>query len=226
MLNRTPTETAANVDSNANSNYEPTETPPAPRDVQAPQNSVYFNTNKQNLKGDLFRNFVGFSIYYPKTWRSTGPQEGSGTFRGKFLDISKKGADGRLDEQLLVSYYPSRGTYSDDVVKFPELVDESGKTLSELIQNFKIVSQGQTSVNGWKAYEIRFEGNGTNSGGDSLSVWGRRIWIPAARPGVRAGFALTLLATSNDDKVKSVGDVGVNDDLAKVLETFEPSREF
>jgi len=226
LLNRPQNVVPANVDANANSNYDPTETPPAPRDIQAPPNSTYFNTNKQNMKGDLFRNFVGFSIYYPKTWKSTGPQEGSETNRGKFLDISKKGADGLLEEQLLISYYISRGTYSDDSVNFPELVAESSNALSQLLPDFKILSQGQTTVNGWKAYEIQFQGGGTGSAGNPLIVWGRRIWIPAARPGVRTGFALTLLATSNSEKVKSVADVGVNDDLAKVLATFEPSREF
>lgn len=226
LLNRPHGSAPANVDANANSNYDPTETPPAPRDIQAPPNSTYFNTNKQNMKGDLFRNFVGFSIYYPKTWKSTGPQEGTDANRGKFLDISKKGADGNLEEQLLISYYISRGTYSDDSVNFPELVTESSDALSKLLPDFKILSQGQTTVNGWKAYEIQFQGGGTGPAGNPLTVWGRRIWIPAARPGVRTGFALTLLATSNSEKVKGVEDVGVNDDLAKVLETFEPSREF
>jgi len=226
LLNRPHGPAPANVDANANSNYDPTETPPAPRDIQAPPNSTYFNTNKQNMKGDLFRNFVGFSIYYPKTWKSTGPQEGTDANRGKFLDISKKGADGNLEEQLLISYYISRGTYSDDSVNFPELVTESSDALSKLLPDFKILSQGQTTVNGWKAYEIQFQGGGTGPSGNPLTVWGRRIWIPAARPGVRTGFALTLLATSNSEKVKGVADVGVNDDLAKVLATFEPSREF
>ncbi|KXK04177.1 MAG: serine/threonine protein kinase [Acidobacteria bacterium OLB17] len=225
LLKRQPANIPANVNSNANSNYDPTETPPAPRDIQAPPNSTYFASNKANMKGDLFRNFVGFSIYYPKTWRSTGPQEGNEENRGKFLDISKKNAAGLLEEQLLVSYYISRGTYSDDLVNFPELVKESNETLSKLIPGFTITSQGQTTVNGWKAYEIQFHG-GQKESSDPLQVWGRRIWIPAARPGVRTGFALTLLATSNAANVKSSADVGVNDDLAKVLETFEPGREF
>lgn len=225
LLNR-HTPTASNVDTNSNSAYDPTETPPAPRDIQALPNATYFNSNKQDLKGDLYRNFVGFSIYIPKTWRSTGPQEGTEANRGKFLDVSKLSADGRLEEQFLLSYYISRGTYSDDAAIFPELVSESNAALSKLLPDFKLLSQGQTSVNGWKAYEIQFQGGGTGPSGDPLTVWGRRIWIPAARPGVRSGFALTLLATSNDQKVKGIADVGVNDDLAKVLATFEPGREF
>ena len=226
LLNRPQPPATANVDANVNSGYDPTETPPAPRDIQALPNSTYFNSSKQDLKGDLYRNFVGFSIYVPKTWKSTGPQEGTEANRGKFLDISKLSADGRLQEQLLVSYYISRGTYSDDAAIFPELVSESTAALSKILPAFKILSQGQTSVNGWKAYEIQFQGGGTGPSGDPLTVWGRRIWIPAARPGVRSGFAVTLLATSNAENVKGISDVGVNDDLAKVLETFEPGREF
>ena len=81
---------------------------------------------------------------------------------GKFLDISKRGADGNLEEQLLVSYYISRGTYSDDSVNFPELVAESSDALSKLLPDFKILSQGQTTVNVWKAYETQFQGGGTD----------------------------------------------------------------
>ena len=90
-----------------------------------------------------------------------------------------------------------------------------------------MVSEGNTLVNGgWNAYEVRFQGSGTGEKGERLLVWGRRIFVPAARPGVRSGFEITMLATSYADDVRSVDDVGVRDELGTILYTFEPGRNF
>ena len=78
----------------------------------------------------------------------------------------------------------------------------------------------------WKAYEVKFQGTGTATNGEQITVWGRRLFIPAARPGVRNGFEVTMLATSLADDVKSVEDVGVHGELAPILYSFEPSQNF
>ena len=70
---------------------------PAPRSVPQPPNSNIFQNSKQNLKGDLIRNFLGFTLYYPKDWTVKGPYESTGpNLRGKFLDISHSTPEGRL----------------------------------------------------------------------------------------------------------------------------------
>ena len=79
---------------------------------------------------------------------------------------------------------------------------------------------------GWPAYEVKFQGGGTTDKGEKLIVWGRRLFIPAARPGVKNGFEITMLATSYASDVKSVDDVGNKGGLATVLSTFEPGRSF
>jgi len=204
--------------------------PPAPRHITAPPNSVFFQNARESLKGDLYRNFVGFSLYYPKDWKVIGPKEGddadSGT-RGKFLDISKLTDGGLLQEQMLISYYPSRGTFRDDAIRFSEMVKETNETLKMILPGYQMVSEGETKVNGaWRAYEVRFQGGGTSAKGEKLDVWGRRLFIPAARPGVRDGFSITMLATSNSEDIRSVDDVGVKGELGRILETFEPSQNF
>lgn len=210
---------------NTNSDIE---VPPLPRSIPQPPNTSFYQNTKQNLKGDLLLNFVGFTIYYPKDWKVNGPQVRENVnSRGKFLDISRENADGMLKEQMLVSYYPSRGTYKDDADKFPQLVKEANETLKKLLPGYEPISEGETRVNGkWKAYELKFRAGGRSSSGDNIMVWGRRIFIPAARPGVRAGFEITLLATSFSDEVQSVDDVGTKGELAKILYTFEPSQNF
>lgn len=204
------------------------EMPPLPRTIAQPPNTVYYQNTKQDLKGDLLRNFVGFTLFYPKDWKVNGPQNGANAkSRGKFLDISRETADGRPIEQMLVSYYPSRGTFDQDEEAFPQMIKETNDTLSKLLPEYQMISAGEIKVNqNWRAYEVKFQAGGTSETGEKLIVWGRRLFIPAARPGTRNGFEVTMLATSLSNDVRSVDDVGVKGELATILETFEPSQNF
>ena len=123
------------------------EMPPQPRSLSQPANTNFYQNSKQNLKGDLLLNFVGFTMYYPKEWKVNGPKEGSTSARGKFLDISRNNADGQLLEQMLVSYYPSRGTFTYDAEKFPQLVRESNETLKKLLPDYQLISEGEIKLN-------------------------------------------------------------------------------
>jgi hypothetical protein len=198
--------------------------PPLERRIPQPENTVYFQSSKQSVRGDLIRNFVGFKLYYPKDWTDNrGRESVVPGRRGKFLDISKPAANGGISEQMLVSYYPSKGTFADDEIRFPDLVKEATDTLKELIPNFQVVSQGPTKVNDWHAYELKFQGNDASG---KVVVWGRRLFVPAARPGTRNGFEITMLATSHSPNVRSVDDVGIKGDLGPILYSFEPSQNF
>lgn len=202
------------------------EVPPLPRNIEQPPETVYFQNSRQSLKGDLVRNFLGFSLYYPKSWQANEVTESrkAGT-RGKFLDISKTD-DGRLSEQMLVSYYDSRGTFKEDAARFPQLVRETNETLKTLIPNYHILSEGETAINGgWRAYEVKFQGGGVVDG-EKMIVWGRRLFIPASRQGARSGYEITMLATSLVPDVRSVDDVGTKGELAAILQTFEPNGIF
>jgi serine/threonine protein kinase len=224
-----PPETIApNPDQGSRPPSENGEVPPEPRLVQQPPDTTFFQSAKQNLKGDLARNFVGFSLYYPNDWKVNETRESTerGT-RGKFLDISRNAPNGKLAEQMLISYYESRGTFNSDEEKFPQFVAETNETLKKLIPDYQMLSQGRILVNGgWPAYEVKFQGGGTTDKGEKLIVWGRRLFIPAARPGVKNGFEITMLATSYSADVKSVDDVGAKGGLETVLSTFEPSPSF
>lgn len=203
------------------------ELPPPLRSIQQPPETTFFQSSKQNLKGDLARNFVPFSLYYPNDWTVNETGEGSKPgARGKFLDISRNVANGKPAEQMLISHYESRGTINNDEDKFPQLVAETNATLNELLRNYQMLSQGKTKINGWWAYEVKFQGGGTTDKGENLIVWGRRLFIPAARAGVKNGLEITMLATSNSADVKSVDDVGNKGGLLTVLSTFEPGRNF
>lgn len=229
MINR-PEESAVIPETMANNNLNipqqatPTpreiEVPPLPREIAPPPDSVYFENSRENLDRNLVRNYRGFSLYYPKNWKKNDTEN-------KFLDISKDAASGTPIEQFLVSYYQSEGTFSKDLDNFPKLVQESNEDLSKILPNYSVVSEGETVVNnGWRAYQVKFKGEGKTKNGENITLWGRRIFIPAARPGVQSGYVVTLFATSLSREVKSVEDVGVKGDSASILNTFEPNQSY
>lgn len=204
------------------------EIPPISRQIIQPPNTVFFQNSKQEAKGSLLKNFLGFSVYYPKDWQvnETKEIEKAGT-RGKFLDISRNNETGTPIEKMLISYYDSKGTFKADLGNFPVLVKETNETLKKIVPNYQMLSEGEIKINGdWKAYEIKFQGGGETATGEKLNLWGRRLFIPMARPGMRSGYEITMFATSLSPEVKSVDDVGIKGELGTILETFEPNQNF
>ncbi len=197
------------------------EVPPPEREITEPPNSKYFENSKQNLSKELAKNYRGFSVYYPETWKSKKSDT-------NFLDVVKEDENGLPKEQMIVTYYESMGTFDLDKKKFPDLVSKSNKDLQTAIPNYEVVSQGNITVNnGWKSYEVKFKGKAPKvNGEENVEIWGRRIWMPAARPGVKNGFVITMLATSLSDKIESLDDVGKKGDLGDILYTFEPDRNY
>lgn len=193
---------------------------PLPRTISQPPDTEYFQNSKEDLKGEAMKNFLGFSLYYPKDWKRNEA-------KNNFLDISKTGKDELPVEQMLVSYYNSKGTFKADEGNFPAQVKETNATLKKLLPDYKVISEGRKTVNnGWQAYEIKFQGTGKAANGDKITLWGKRLFIPTAIRGMKNGYVITMLATSLSKEVKSVNDVGVKGDLATVLETFEPNQNF
>jgi hypothetical protein len=128
---------------------------------------------------------------------------------------------------MLISYYPSKGTFGEDADKFPQMVKEANETLKKLLPGYQMVSEGEIKFNGgWRAYEIKFQGGGPSVSGEKLVVWGRRLFIPLERHGAHDGFEITMLATSASDEVRSVDQVGIRGELASILYSFEPSQNF
>ena len=192
---------------------------PMPRTVAQPPNTIYFQNSREGLAGDAAKNYLGFSLYYPQNWTRREA-------KNNFLDVSSSSEKGLPIEQMLVSRYDSKGTFKADRENFPKLLEKSNSDLKKALQgNYKVISQGETKIqNGrWQAFEVKFESSGTAANGEKVTLWGRRLWIPVQRAGLKNGYVITMLATSLSKDVKSVEDVGVKGELSNILETFEPN---
>lgn len=228
--NAVSAETSPIVETNASNAPTPEdiETPPLTRSITPPPDSEYFQNSKENLRGDALRNFLGFTLYYPKDWKLNKIEpEKDLKSRSKFLDISKVASSGTPIEQFLVSYYNSKGTFKADTENFQSLVTETNTTLKAIVPNYEMVSKGEITINnGWRAFEVKFKGTGKTANGENITLWGRRMFVPTAIRGLKNGYVITMLATSLSKEVQSVDDVGVKGDLSLILETFEPNQNF
>jgi serine/threonine protein kinase len=210
------------------------EIPPPPRtEIEQPPNTVFFENSKENLSRELLKYYRNFSLYYPKDWKKNKFDKERNKIDDKFIDISKSNAEGVTIEQFMVSYYESNGTFDLDKEQFPEIVRKASDDIKNSpLPNFELVGQGLVNLNktdgydGWKAYEMKFQGEGRAMNGDKIKLWGRRFYIPAARPGVKKGLVVTLLATSLSTDIKSADDLGAKGDLKTILYTFEPDQNF
>jgi len=189
---------------------------PAPRVITPPPNSVSFQNSKENVPKGLLKNFRGFSLYYPKDWVKNSSDK-------NFLDISKSTENGTPIEQMLVSWYGSTGTFAADNANFPKLAQAFIDKWSQEIPDFKALSQGEVFINnGRKAFEVKFQGEGETNTGEKITIWGRTLFLPAGRYGVRNGLVITMLATSHSQDIRSADDVGTKGELKEILFTLEP----
>lgn len=200
--------------------------PPARTTIEQPEGTLYFENSKEKLSKELLRNYRNFSLYYPKNWKINKADD-------KFIDVSKTTADGLPIEQFMVSYYDSEGTFELDKDNFPEIVKKASEKIKNLpLPNFQLLGEGMIFLNktedydGWKAYEMRFQGEGKASNGETIKLYGRHFYIPAARPGVKKGLVVTLLATSLSKENAGADDLGTKGDLKTILSTFEPDQNF
>ncbi|MFV0387562.1 MAG: serine/threonine protein kinase [Pyrinomonadaceae bacterium] len=193
--------------------------PPPEKEIVPPDNYVYFENKKSTVSSALRSGYRGFTIYYPRNWIKTNTTN-------NFLDVKTPTKADAPGEQFLVTRYDSTGTYEQDKQNFPKLVVKSNDDLKKELPNFDVVEESPITLStGWKGYQVKFKAL-AYFGDKDVEIWGRRIWIPPARPGVRTGFVITMIATSDSKSVKSLDDVGIEGELGEILKTFNPERNY
>ncbi len=227
-----PTETVENQLPTGNK-QDINEIPPTAREIAQPPDTVFFENSKENLSSNLLKYYRNFTLFFPKDWKQNKLDKNRNKVDDKFIDISKTDADGIPIEQFMVSYYESDGTFELDQAKFPEIVGKASEDIKKSpLPNFQLVGSGAVSLNktdgfnGWKAYEMKFQGEGTAMNGDKIKLFGRRFYIPPARATIKKGLVVTLLATSLSKDVQSADDLGTKGDLKTILSTFEPDQNY
>ena len=197
-----------------------------PEPFVPPAGAVQFTNSAANLDGDLASHYLEFSFYYPKDWKKD-PQSGVAG-AGSFAKLDSQSTDetgAYLKERVLFSWYPTKGSFDADKDVFPQSANKIVDQLSKSLKNFEEVSRGETTLNTYKGYEVRFKGTFKDTGKGDLPYWGRVIFLPPGSKAEKGGVAIVMLATSLSSDVTSADDVGDKGGLGMILNSFRLGSE-
>ena len=192
---------------------------PAPEDTFVPPpGAVQFTNSKDNLDGPLAEHYFDFSFYYPGGWQSDPKAGVPGA--ANFVKVERRLPPDFTQENFVVRWYPSTGTFAGDYPNFRKQAEEFSASLAKAFPEYRKVSEGPTKVNSMDAYEFRWEGlsKGTEKG--DLHLWGRVIYLPTGNPGDSSGAILSMFTTSLAPELSSVEDVGVKGEAPLILDSF------
>jgi len=209
----------AETSTTANANTTP-ETRKGPEPFTPTGEVVQFQNSAASLDGDLAAHYVGFSFYYPKSW-TRDPKSGI-PGASNFAQVQRESSDSSgdyLQERVAFNWYPSKGTYEADTEVFKQSAKKISGQLAKGLPEYVEVSQGDTTVNSYKGYEVRFKGTFKGTDKD-LPYWGRVILLPPGSATEKGGVAIVMLATSLAEDVTSAADVGNKGGMALILESF------
>lgn len=189
---------------------------PAPDDTFVPPpNATEFTSSNNGLEGALAEHYFDFSFYYPDSWQRiqrAGAQN--------FAEVERRIPPDFTQENFVVGWYTSTGTFVGDLPSYPKRVEEFSTRLAKQFPEYRKVSEGPTKVNSMDAYEFRWVGlsKGTEKG--DLNFWGRVIFVPTGKEGDTTGATLSIFTTSLAPELSSVEDVGTRGEAPVILESF------
>jgi len=192
---------------------------PTPDDTFVPPpGSVQFVNSKDKLDGALADHYFDFSFYYPQSWQSDPKAGVAGATN--FVKVERRIPPDFTQENFVVRWYPSTGTFVGDLPNFQKQVEEFSASLAKAFPEYRKVSDGPTKVNSMEAYEFKWEGlsKGTEKG--DLHLWGRVIFLPTGKQGDTRGAVLSMFTTSLAPELSSVEDVGTKGEAPVILDSF------
>ena len=197
---------------------QPSPTPTPEEAYVPPPGTVQFTNSKDKLSGALATNYFDFSFYYPEAWQSDPRAGVAGA--ANFVKVERRLPPDFTQENFVVRWYPSTGTFVGDLPSYPKQVEEFSASLAKAFPEYRKVSEGPTKVNSMEAYEFRWEGlsKGTEKG--DLHLWGRVIFLPTGKQGDTSGALLSMFTTNLAPELSSVEDVGTKGEAPVILESF------
>jgi len=182
-----------------------------------PADAVQFVNSNAKLTGKLADHYVDFSFYYPERWEKDPSAGVAGATN--FVQVERRLPPNYTQENFAVGWYESAGSADLDRSAFPRLVESLSAKFAKSIGNYQKVSEGETKIGPYDAYEFRFEGQSQQTDRGQFKIWGVSVFVPPTDGG-KNGVTLLMLATSLAPELKSVSDVGRKGDLPMMLESF------
>ena len=185
-----------------------------------PPNTVEFTSTKDGLQGSLADHYFDFSFYYPNSWQRVQKPSTQ-----NFVQVERKLPPDLTQENFVVGWYTSTGTFVGDLPSYPKRVEEFSATLAKAFPEYRRVSEGPTRVNSMDAYEFRWEGLSKMPDRGDVHLWGRVIFVPTGKEGDTTGATLSMFTTSLAPELSSVEDVGTKGEAPVILQSFRFSKK-
>src|SRR6185369_13093760 len=192
---------------------------PTPEDAFVPPpGTVQFVNSSDKLDGKLAEHYLDFSFYYPEKWTLDSKACVAGA--SNFVKVDRVLPPNFTQENFVVGWYTSSGTFVGDLSSFPARVEDLSKALAKSINGYKKVSEGPTKVNSMDAYEFRWEGLSPGTERGDINLWGRVIFLPTGKEGDTTGATLSMLGTNLAGELSSVEDIGTKGETPVILDSF------
>jgi hypothetical protein len=136
------------------------------------------------------------------------------------VEVERRLPPNLTQENFVVGWYTSTGTFVGDLSSYPNRVEEFSKRLANQFPEYRKVSEGPTKVNSMQGYEFRWEGLSRGTDRGNVRLWGRVIFVPTGNEGDTTGATLSMFTTSLAPELSSVEDVGEEGQAPVILETF------
>ena len=180
-----------------------------------PPGTTQFTSSKDGLQGSLADHYFDFSFYYPNSWeRVQRPSTQN------FVQVERKLPPNLTQENFVVGWYTSTGTFDGDLASYPKRVEEFSAQLAETFPEYRKVSEGPTKVNSMDGYEFRWQGLSKMPERGDVHLWGRVIFVPTGKDGDTNGATLSMFTTSLAPELSSVEDVGTKGEARVILDSF------
>jgi hypothetical protein len=190
---------------------------PSPTDTFVPPpNTVQFTSTNDGLQGSLADHYFDFSFYYPNSWQRI---QGAATTQN-FVHVERQLPPNLTQENFVVGWYTSTGTFVGDLPSYPKRVEEFSAKLAKAFPEYRKVSEGPTKVNSMDGYEFRWEGLSQMAERGEVHLWGRVIFVPTGNEGDKNGATLSMFTTSLAPELSSVEDVGTKGEAPVILDSF------
>ncbi|HEX7330515.1 MAG TPA: hypothetical protein VF290_03395 [Pyrinomonadaceae bacterium] len=183
-----------------------------------PPGTVQFVNSNENLDGKLAEHYLDFSFYYPGSW-ARDPKAGV-PGATNFVKVERALPPNFIQENFVVGWYTSSGTFVGDMQSYPQRVAELSRAFEKVYPEYRKVSESATKVNSMDAYEFRWEGLSKDTEHGDIKLWGRVIFLPTGNEGDTTGATLSMLCTSLAGELSSVEDVGEKGEAPVILESF------
>ncbi|HZG52844.1 MAG TPA: PsbP-related protein [Pyrinomonadaceae bacterium] len=174
------------------------------------ENTKQYVNSREGRTGGLAANFVDFSFDYPESWE-LDPNPAP-----NFVRVERKisGEGGNFtQENFAVGWVSATGTALDKKL-MPQLATQFNTQFASQFPNYKKVSEGETKIGSYEAYEFRFTAEKNN-----VEFWGRVAMLPPPA-GQKKGVALVMIASDRAPELTGVEDVGERGELPVILESF------